>query len=180
MNAQVGVSPDNIVIKDLYADYRPEVLMRAVPLLLQARAPVTEICGTMLYFTALFVAKVAHESLADGITREDRIFMLHWAAQIATSMHLPVETNRGVFMSHVPIALAACRPEIRKLNRVGTKFAEFKIGTMRTLTNSDQLSVSATLDNKQDKLHCVVLTSGVSSAYNTVYKSFLCTSIRSS
>ena len=35
---------------------------------------------------------------------------------------------------------------MQKLGRVGTKFSEFRFGVLRTLTNSDQLTVSQTVD----------------------------------
>jgi hypothetical protein len=57
--AHVGVSAEDIAIKDMYSDFRVEVLMRAVPRLLGARGPITSICGTMLFFTCLFVGKVS-------------------------------------------------------------------------------------------------------------------------
>ena len=94
----------------------------------------------------MFVAKVGHECMCKAFSRQSRLYCIHWALQVLTSFHLPLTTIRGLMTSLLPIALALCRPEMRKVNRVGTKSCEFRIGVLRTMTNSDQLTVSGTVD----------------------------------
>ena len=66
--------------------------------------------------------------------------------------------------------MACLRKEITKLNRIGEKYIEFTFGVWRTISNTDQLTVSNIVEimEKQEVLQDILGKNGwITSARNT-------------
>ena len=140
----LGVSIDNVRVKDKFADFRVEELFKVLPdfgTLAHSGRPITEVLGTCLYTSALFWAQTAATSKTAHFSRRDRLHLVIAALQVVTSFHNAAPTQKNFVGCFLSLALAICDARVTRPNRWSTAQIEYFFGNMRTRGPGDQLTV---------------------------------------
>ena len=103
----LGVPQDCIRVKDLFADWRVDILFKSLPdfpMLLDTSRPLSEIIGTQLYFMCYFLGQLATNSKSPSLTRRTRVWLTHFAVQVLSSWKQSSVTLKNLVCTFMPMA----------------------------------------------------------------------------